>query len=803
MKTKITLKNSLLYLAIVLLTSFTNSSNAQFGDGSAGYEYFGHSYPYSFYNPTTTSVVSISGNVVTFSSGGSFSVGDEIVMIQMTGAVDYTNNGRWTRAKITAMTGNNATILPVLPSTNIGSYDLSAKIQIIKMVPYDVFNISDPLTPPAFNYSTGRGGVVCLLAKTAIYFQSSTARIDVKGKGFKGAGSNVLYGNWGANPAGLGYGSHGTQGTNGGANGVGGLGVFGGGDGGNYFVSGINGSTPSVNSNNPSGNTAINAKNASGGKRFVLGDGGSQGYSNTSGRSGGGGGGGSDQGINLGTNGMPGGKGGNSGGGGWGGRGGGIVMIFTPVIHDFPWSNSYEIDISASPGASGRNGTAGAKGGDGGTGGGRACNGAGGGGGGGNGAGGGDGGDGGGAGAGGYFYVYRNPGGVPLASLIKNSAASGGNGGIGGVGGAPGENGGDANITAVMVCPGLPACSTGNILTTALNNVFVYDANHTLVSASVNSATYSRIQNTPSQMDVTTFTNVGTFFDCNNAPYNKVTVTNTIGGISASFDIFSNNGTYADLLAYLYSRNQNSVASQPTGPVPGGLPTNDLFNTGTAVWVSECYAEVSCLPYTGGVYGPDGIDGSKGPDATGGHFSEDFVGGGGSNPTPVTLLTFNVKSNNLDQSHLNWSTAQEQNNQGFEIEHSINGNDFRKVGFVNGSGNTSEKKDYSFIHQSPVNGINYYRLKQIDIDGKFEYSQIESLDFESEFELSVYPNPIQDELNIMAPNNTAYKILDMTGSTIKWGTYNGNPIDVSVLAKGFYILRASRKGKIQHVKFTK
>jgi len=84
---------------------------------------------------------------------------------------------------------------------------------------------------------------------------------------------------------------------------------------------------------------------------------------------------------------------------------------------------------------------------------------------------------------------------------------------------------------------------------------------------------------------------------------------------------------------------------------------------------------------------------------------------------PVSLTSFNAsKAQNGIQ--LNWQTASEQNNQYFDILRSVNGKDFVSIGTIKGAGTTSEAKSYAFTDYNPVSGYNYYKLKQVDGDGK-------------------------------------------------------------------------------------
>ncbi|MEL6592409.1 MAG: hypothetical protein AAFQ68_20090, partial [Bacteroidota bacterium] len=118
---------------------------------------------------------------------------------------------------------------------------------------------------------------------------------------------------------------------------------------------------------------------------------------------------------------------------------------------------------------------------------------------------------------------------------------------------------------------------------------------------------------------------------------------------------------------------------------------------------------------------------------------------------------------------LNWSTASELNNDYFEIERSTDGASFQTLASVAGTGTTAEQQDYKFVDFSPVNGENYYRLKQVDLDGQFAYSAIIRLQVEpNKFRYSVYPNPSSDFLHISSTEKeiTRIEMLDLNGRSI-------------------------------------
>jgi hypothetical protein len=115
------------------------------------------------------------------------------------------------------------------------------------------------------------------------------------------------------------------------------------------------------------------------------------------------------------------------------------------------------------------------------------------------------------------------------------------------------------------------------------------------------------------------------------------------------------------------------------------------------------------------------------------------------NPLPVDLVDFTGKEEG-NTIRLQWTTASEINNDRFEIHRSYNGLDFEKIGEVTGAGDSKEPLHYGFVDMRPFIGKNYYRLRQVDFDGQFEYSKVILVNFESSnahwFDVVVYPNPV-------------------------------------------------------------
>ena len=117
---------------------------------------------------------------------------------------------------------------------------------------------------------------------------------------------------------------------------------------------------------------------------------------------------------------------------------------------------------------------------------------------------------------------------------------------------------------------------------------------------------------------------------------------------------------------------------------------------------------------------------------------------------PVELTGFTATANN-GSVELNWTTATELNNSGFEVERSVDKNNFEKIGFVPGFGTTSEKRSYSFVDNKVSNGKYFYKLKQIDLDGSYKYSDIVEANVVQLLTYSLeqnYPNPFNPTTKI-------------------------------------------------------
>lgn len=146
----------------------------------------------------------------------------------------------------------------------------------------------------------------------------------------------------------------------------------------------------------------------------------------------------------------------------------------------------------------------------------------------------------------------------------------------------------------------------------------------------------------------------------------------------------------------------------------------------------------------------------------------DSPGAVNANQLPIELTSFTAKEkNNVIQ--LNWQTATEINNSHFEIQHSEDGHTFEILDIVEGAGTTAETQNYSFIDESPLDGINYYRLKQVDYDGAFAYSKIEAVETGTTEDWKLYPTRSQNEVNVEWSEEysvTTISVFDLTGKRV-------------------------------------
>lgn len=138
---------------------------------------------------------------------------------------------------------------------------------------------------------------------------------------------------------------------------------------------------------------------------------------------------------------------------------------------------------------------------------------------------------------------------------------------------------------------------------------------------------------------------------------------------------------------------------------------------------------------------------------------------------PVTLHSFDATQLSATEAQVIWETEMEYESDYFEVERSADGQIFHKIGRVKAAGSSNSLVSYSFVDHSPFLGDNLYRLKMIDVDGSYEYTNIEVVNFtsDSDFSVAYYPNPVQDVVTVSASQDlTGYTLTvkDIAGRTI-------------------------------------
>ncbi len=166
---------------------------------------------------------------------------------------------------------------------------------------------------------------------------------------------------------------------------------------------------------------------------------------------------------------------------------------------------------------------------------------------------------------------------------------------------------------------------------------------------------------------------------------------------------------------------------------------------------------------------------------------------------PVELTDFQAWQEGNNNVLLKWETASEKNNLGFEIEmkNETDGN-FQKIGFLPGKGTSSQKNAYNYLIRNLQDGVWYFRLKQLDIDGNSAYSPVRSVQIKAPFSVKLFPNPVRQALNVVVfaekEGACTFELLNQLGQRfdllpqeqILQRGHNSLQLDVSVLPAGMY-----------------
>jgi hypothetical protein len=165
-------------------------------------------------------------------------------------------------------------------------------------------------------------------------------------------------------------------------------------------------------------------------------------------------------------------------------------------------------------------------------------------------------------------------------------------------------------------------------------------------------------------------------------------------------------------------------------------------------------------------------------------------------PLPVDFTHIEGTRNN-NTAVINWGTAHEMRNAGFDVERSNDGKSFTRIGFqrsLAANGTSNEALEYSFADVKPLAGVNYYRVKQTDVDGQSLYSKVVTVAFDNATTVKVFPNPATSNVTVEAAAVKNISLINQLGQTVQapvtYGT-SSHTVVTAGLAKGTYTIRIS------------
>lgn len=333
------------------------------------------------------------------------------------------------------------------------------------------------------------------------------------------------------------------------------------------------------------------------------------------------------------------------------------------------------------------------------------------------------------------------------------------------------------------------------------NTIYAYDSNHSATGYFINN-TESVISGTPA-LNTSVWNNIfireiGSEAETADLIYESET---------SSGSVFSNNvffGNFTDQA----EEDSNPFFDDPELVDPGSGLVNIINytfdNTGYQLQNTSPYIQSGLVISNNGGY--DFWDNSVSPTeapSIGAYQSAAVL--------PIELMDFYAFKKN-EQVELEWQTAWEQNNLGFEVQHSKDGKSWDVISFEEGKGNSDQLNHYQYTHRSPNVGDNYYRLKQIDFDDHGtddgNYSSMEYVYFEDESSLGidVFPNPSSGFIHIRNSNNGLFNwiLLDSSGREIiqQKQLTKEQQIDLSMLPKGLYVLHMETDTQSSNIKIT-
>lgn len=281
-------------------------------------------------------------------------------------------------------------------------------------------------------------------------------------------------------------------------------------------------------------------------------------------------------------------------------------------------------------------------------------------------------------------------------------------------------------------------------------------------------------------------------FPVGNSAYNPLTITNNTGSadfmsvrvidevyndglsgytssdprVKRTWDIHKTNANGGSGLTFVFNWNNGEAVS---------LSTPTLYHYEHGVWDRQ----TGSTSYTSNSLTYTGYTGTFSPFAIGNNLT----------PLPVSLLSFDAVAKTDERASLiTWSTADEKDNARFEVQRSFDGINWMTIGNVEANGGNIVN-NYSFIDNTPSE-INFYRLKQVDINGQSALSEIRKVDFNAPKAdvVKVYPNPSRGIVNIVTEEDATYALMDINGRIVSEGEVKG-ALKLNDLPTGLYMVK--------------
>ncbi len=291
------------------------------------------------------------------------------------------------------------------------------------------------------------------------------------------------------------------------------------------------------------------------------------------------------------------------------------------------------------------------------------------------------------------------------------------------------------------------------------------------------------------------------------APPNNNGFFNTTGDWYAS--VVPGGGSDPDTLRWFFQHSSNPA---------WGDGNACCYNCNLYTFCYDVNVDPACNEATGFQNGvsatDDGIGGGGGGSVNASNIT---IGSTSNTILPVNLLSFNavpVYKNEKYSVILNWATSSEINNDFFTIERSIDGQNFEVITKINGAGNSNEKNNYFAVDENPHKGVSYYRLKQTDYNGEFEYFDMVAVKITAFTDFTLYPNPVLSELKVsfQSPKEQSaldIKIYNVQGTLVfeqKGEVFKGANIfliNTNEFAQGMYFLTLDNGEEFVKMKFIK